>query len=170
MTFFMITPFIRWYVRVSILLTCWTHFHDSIISRRGEACAYKTSLIQPLLIYWRRVGVEKWFSCCLKTVCFVSITHFGSPNGALSERRIQVMWCTQCFMHNNYDWSETLYRDGTKWHWISYSIKTYIGFLYFGHYVICSFSIYGFWLPIWYHQTRLVPTGNVPPVLITSDW
>ena len=110
-------------------------------------CAYKTSLIQPLLIYWRRVGVEKWFSCCLKTVCFVSITHFGSPNGALSERRIQVMWCTQRFMHNNYDWSETLYRDGTKWHWISYSIKTYIGFLYFGHYVICSFSIYGFWLP-----------------------
>ena len=28
---------------VSILLTCGTHFHDRIISLRGEVCAYKTS-------------------------------------------------------------------------------------------------------------------------------
>ena len=26
----------------------------------------------------------------------------------------------------------------------------------FGHYVVCSSSIYGFWLPLWYLQTRLI--------------
>jgi len=25
----------------------------------------------------------------------------------------------------------------------------------FGHYVVCSSSIYGFWLPLWYLQTLL---------------
>ena len=25
----------------------------------------------------------------------------------------------------------------------------------FGHYVVCSFSIYGFWLPLWYLQNLL---------------
>jgi hypothetical protein len=27
---------------------------------------------------------------------------------------------------------------------------------YFGHYVVCSSSIYGFWLPLWYLQTLLI--------------
>jgi hypothetical protein len=26
----------------------------------------------------------------------------------------------------------------------------------FGHCVVCSSSIYGFWLPLWYHQTHLI--------------
>ena len=26
----------------------------------------------------------------------------------------------------------------------------------FGHYVVCSSSIYGFWLPLWYHQNLLI--------------
>jgi len=28
--------------------------------------------------------------------------------------------------------------------------------LSFGHYVVCSSSIYGFWLPLWYLQTLLI--------------
>ena len=30
----------------------------------------------------------------------------------------------------------------------------------FGHCVVCSSSIYGFWLPLWYLQTRLVHIGR----------
>ena len=33
----------------------------------------------------------------------------------------------------------------------------------FGHYVVCSSSIYGFWLPLWYLQTLLISVKyNVP--------
>jgi hypothetical protein len=33
----------------------------------------------------------------------------------------------------------------------------------FGHYVVCSSSIYGFWLPLWYHQTVLpFICSNIP--------
>jgi len=30
---------------------------------------------------------------------------------------------------------------------------------YFGHCVVCSSSIYGFWLPLWYIQTLLTKPG-----------
>jgi hypothetical protein len=36
----------------------------------------------------------------------------------------------------------------------------------FGHCVVCSSSIYGFWLPFWYLQTLLVP--NVSSILVFS--
>jgi hypothetical protein len=33
---------------------------------------------------------------------------------------------------------------------------------YFGHYVVCSTSIYGFWLPLWYLQTLLKRVKQQP--------
>ena len=42
----------------------------------------------------------------------------------------------------------------------------------FGHYVICSSSIYGFWLPLWYLPTLLCPFGHyvVCPSLTDGFW
>ena len=37
----------------------------------------------------------------------------------------------------------------------------------FGHCVVCSFSIYGFWLPLWCLQTFLIP---ILPVLENVGW
>ena len=46
----------------------------------------------------------------------------------------------------------------------------------FGHYVVCSSSIYGFWLPLWYLQTLLpisydksVTTKHIPLTLFDED-
>ena len=127
MAYFIITLFARSYVRIGILLTWGKHLHNHIISLREEDWAFKTSLIPPSFIHWMIMGIENWFSCCLKILCFVSITHIVSLNGALSKRRLRVMCWTQCFVHNNYDWKFALSRDGTKWRPISSSIMTYIG-------------------------------------------
>ena len=48
--FFMITQFVRLYVKVAILLACGKHLHDRIISLRMEACVLNTSLTPPLFI------------------------------------------------------------------------------------------------------------------------
>ena len=48
--FFIIMLFNRLYVRVGILPTYENHFHDRIISLRGQVWAHKTSLTPPLFI------------------------------------------------------------------------------------------------------------------------
>ena len=48
--FFIIMLFNRLYVRIDILPTYENHFHDRIISLRGQVWAHKTSLTPPLFI------------------------------------------------------------------------------------------------------------------------
>ena len=38
----------------------------------------------------------------------------------------------------------------------------------FGHYVVCSSSIYGFWLPLWYLLTLLEPIDSPP--ITNKNW
>jgi hypothetical protein len=39
----------------------------------------------------------------------------------------------------------------------------------FGHCVVCSYSIYRFWLPLWYVQTRLFrPFGFIAPYVVVQ--
>ena len=39
---------------------------------------------------------------------------------------------------------------------------------YFGHCVVCSSSIYGFWLPLWYLQTLLIYQSNHKQIIATE--
>ena len=44
------TLFVRFYVRVCVILRCGKHLHDGIISLRGEVWVNKISLTAPLLM------------------------------------------------------------------------------------------------------------------------
>ena len=72
----------------------------------------------------------------------------------------------------------TLYRCISSLSWIIvlcvYFVHRCLSFspFSFGHYVICSSSIYGFWLPLWYLPTLLCPFGHYVfcPSLINGLW
>ena len=49
--FFMQTLFARLYLKVGVLLTCWKHMNDRIISPSGEIWAHKNQL-NPATFYW----------------------------------------------------------------------------------------------------------------------
>ena len=46
-------------------------------------------------------------------------------------------------------------------------LETTLTLVWFGHCVVCSSSIYGFWLPLWYLQTLLV---SIPFDRIVQLW
>ena len=72
---FIITLFVRLYVRVGILLTCGKHLHDRIISLRGEVWSHKASLV-PLFFYEVSFPSQKCErSCiCLLGLSFLSLS------------------------------------------------------------------------------------------------
>ena len=60
---FIITLLPLWYVRVDILLTCWKHLYDRIISLRGEVSVHITSLTPSLFIEVPVPSLESDRSC-----------------------------------------------------------------------------------------------------------
>ena len=66
------------------------------------------------------------------------------------------------FRQKKYTWRKTL-----LWRW-EYILNIWFCTFSFGHCVVCSSSIYGFWLPLWYLQTLLLTDHELPYIQNTN--
>ena len=102
--FFMITLFSQFYVKVGIILTHGKHFHECVISLRGEVWAYWTSLTPSLFIVKFLLPRSESSCICVRDILHLSTIirlEFGT---ILNDVTVSALSKSKIFSLSNRQW------------------------------------------------------------------